>query len=402
MLHPDALVIAMVGLPARGKTYVARKLERYLGWCGLSAQLFNVGDYRREKVGAKKDAAFFDPDDPQTRALRRALAMDVLDAALGWLEAGGRVAIYDATNTTQSRRKALLERCDARGVRVLFLEVVRQDESVIDANIRETKLSLPDYEGVSPEDAFHDFRARIAHYASAYDAVAEAEGRFIQWIDGGRRMVLHRVDDALLARISTFLVHLGPGRGPVWLTRHGESMHNRHGLIGGDARLSETGRTYAERLASEVCAHAPALGPFAVWTSTLRRTVETAAAFPHARAWRALDEIHAGVCEELTYAQIRERHPEVAAQRALDKFRYRYPRGESYEDLIARLDPVVLELERRTTPTLIVGHQAVLRALYTYLMGISPDRCPHIDIPLHTVIRLTPEVFAFAETRIAL
>lgn len=402
MLHPDALVIAMVGLPARGKTYVARKLERYLGWCGLSARLFNVGDYRREKVGAKKEAAFFDPDDPNTRALRRALAMDVLDAALTWLHEGGRVAIYDATNTTLSRRQALRERCDAKGVRMLFIEVVREDESVIDANIRETKLSLPDYEGVAPEDAFRDFRARIAHYASAYDPVTETEGCFIRWVDGGRRIVLHRVDDALASRIASFLMHLGPGRGPVWLTRHGESMHNRHGLIGGDARLSDTGRAYAEHLASEVRAHEAALGTFAVWTSTLRRTIETASAFPQARAWRALDEIHAGVCEELTYAQIRERYPDVAEQRALDKFRYRYPRGESYEDLIARLDPVVLELERRGVPTLIVGHQAVLRALYTYLMGIPPDRCPHVDIPLHTVIRLTPEVFAFTEARVAL
>jgi broad specificity phosphatase PhoE/predicted kinase len=395
-------MIAMVGLPARGKTYVARKLERYLGWCGFPTRVFNVGDYRREKVGAKKEAAFFDPDDPGTRALRRALAMDVLDTALAWLDEGGRIAIYDATNTTGSRRRAILDRCDARGVPVLFLEVVRRDEAVIDANIRETKLTLPDYEGIAPDAAFRDFRARIAHYASAYDPMAEEEGSFLQWIDGGRRIVLHRVEDVIGSRIAQFLAHLGSGREPVWLTRHGESQHNRHGLLGGDASLSDAGRAYAERLAREVHAHEASLGSFVVWTSSLRRTVETAAAFPGARAWRALDEIHAGVCEELTYEQIRERHPEVAEQRARDKFRYRYPRGESYEDLIARLDPVVLALERRTSPTLIVGHQAVLRALYAYLIGIAPERCPHVDIPLHTLIRFTPSVQGLSETRTAL
>ena len=31
-------MIIMVGLPARGKTYIARKLCRYLNWCGISAK----------------------------------------------------------------------------------------------------------------------------------------------------------------------------------------------------------------------------------------------------------------------------------------------------------------------------------------------------------------------------
>jgi len=43
-----------------------------------------------------------------------------------------------------------------------------------------------------------------------------------------------------------------------------------------------------------------------------------------------------------------------------------------------------------------------VRALYAYLMGIAPERCPHIDIPLHTSIELTPGVQGFTEARIAL
>lgn len=43
--------IATVGLPARGKTFIARKIARWLVWLGYQAKIFNVGNYRRQ-VGA--------------------------------------------------------------------------------------------------------------------------------------------------------------------------------------------------------------------------------------------------------------------------------------------------------------------------------------------------------------
>lgn len=32
------ICIALVGLPARGKTYIARKLARYLNWIGVNTK----------------------------------------------------------------------------------------------------------------------------------------------------------------------------------------------------------------------------------------------------------------------------------------------------------------------------------------------------------------------------
>ncbi|KAJ2002329.1 6-phosphofructo-2-kinase, partial [Coemansia thaxteri] len=50
------LVVVMVGLPARGKSYIVKKLKRYLSWLGFQTKIFNVGD-RRRLAGSADDHA---------------------------------------------------------------------------------------------------------------------------------------------------------------------------------------------------------------------------------------------------------------------------------------------------------------------------------------------------------
>ena len=45
------LVVIMVGLPARGKTFLSVRLQRYLEWQGWRSGIFNVGTYRRALLG---------------------------------------------------------------------------------------------------------------------------------------------------------------------------------------------------------------------------------------------------------------------------------------------------------------------------------------------------------------
>jgi 6-phosphofructo-2-kinase/fructose-2,6-biphosphatase 2 len=100
----------------------------------------------------------------------------------------------------------------------------------------------------------------------------------------------------------------------------------------------------------------------------LKRTIQTASGIdaPQER-WKALNEIDAGICEEMTYQEIQCKYPEEFAARDQSKFSYRYPRGESYEDLVARLEPVIMELERQEN-VLVIGHQAVIRCLLAYFL----------------------------------
>jgi hypothetical protein len=50
----------------------------------------------------------------------------------------------------------------------------------------------------------------------------------------------------------------------------------------------------------------------------------------------------------------------------------------------------------------VVGHQAVLRCLYGYFLDLQSDDIPHLSVPLHTVIKLSPEAYGCREERFAL
>ncbi|MCB9591801.1 MAG: 6-phosphofructo-2-kinase/fructose-2,6-bisphosphatase [Sandaracinaceae bacterium] len=394
------IALVMVGLPARGKTHMARRVARYLRWLGVGTRVFNVGNYRRQHLGSRQPARFFDPDNVEGNEARARVAMRALDDMLAWFGSGGEVGIYDATNTTRERRRSLASRMRAHGLDVVFVESVCEDESVIESNIRQTKLHMPDYAGVAASDAVSDFRARIAHYERAYEPVEEDEGAFVRVIDVGRKVVAHRIQGYLPSRLVYFLMNLHVVPRSIWLTRHGQSSFNVEDRVGGDPSLSPAGREFAASLGEHV--RDSGIAP-RVWISTLARTAQTAAplGLPF-EEWRALDEIDSGDCDGMTYGEIRRDMPAEHAARRENKLTYRYPRGESYLDVIRRLEPVIFELERERRPVLVIAHQAVLRSLYAYLMDRAPSEVPYLPIPLHTIIKLTPITYECDEERVAL
>ncbi|PRP89620.1 hypothetical protein PROFUN_00884 [Planoprotostelium fungivorum] len=398
----NKLVFAMVGLPARGKSFVARKITRYLKWMGVPTNLFNVGNYRRERVGAKQTSDFFAPDNQNGNRQRLHMAIAALDEKLmiadmlNWLNKGGRVAIYDATNTTKERRKMIFKRCTQENMQVVFIELIANNQKLVDKNVRETKTSSPDYVGQDPEVAVDDFRKRIQQYERAYEPIdtEESDYSYVKVIDVGEQIIINRIESYLPSRIIHFLMNLHITPRAIWLTRHGESEYNTQERIGGDSGLTHQGDEYAHALGDWVQNHDKHKDNFVVWTSTMKRSIATAQYINnHKVNLQALDEIDAGICDGMTYDEIASAMPEEYAARAANKLRYRYPHGESYVDVIQRLEPVLFEMEREKYPILIVAHQAVIRALYAYFMDIDAEECPYIPIAMHTVYELVPKAY---------
>ncbi|KAF2793605.1 bifunctional 6-phosphofructo-2-kinase/fructose-2,6-bisphosphate 2-phosphatase [Melanomma pulvis-pyrius CBS 109.77] len=525
------LVIVMVGLPARGKSYITKKMTRYLNWLQHDTKIFNVGEKRRvaasghgfrlssasmenrpsglahsveqneAQIAAKilingesaadslselhlpgpgrdhdtavegiepprvkvispgpesltpdpgnveedheepmdQSASFFDPTNKKAAQLREQCAMETLDDVLDYILVGnGSVGIFDATNSTLARRKQIMEKIRQRAgpeLNVLFVESVCQDQALLESNMR-LKLSGPDYDGTDPTAALEDFKKRVAIYEKNYVPLGDYEEDnhmpYVKMIDVGRKMISHQVRGFLAGQAVYYLLNFNLAPRMIWITRHGESMDNVAGKIGGDSDLSENGRKYTQamtkfidkqRKAWEVHqadklanTHFPPLrgdhtppNPhyggegevknFCVWSSMLKRSIQSAENFCddnyEIKQMRMLDELNAGLMEGLTYSEIKTRYSEEFDRRRKDKLAYRYPGpgGEGYLDVINRIRPVIVELERMTDHCLLVTHRSVARVLLAYFQGLNREDVADLDCPLGMLYQMEPKPY---------
>jgi 6-phosphofructo-2-kinase / fructose-2,6-biphosphatase 2 len=295
---------------------------------------------------------------------------------LNWFkDKNNKVAILDATNSTKPRREWIYNKIVEANLLHLFVESKCDNEDLIMANILEVKTTSPDYVGQDPEEAAKDFRDRIRNYEKVYQTIDESEKHltYVKIINIGDRVVINLIRDYLSSRLVYYLTNLHIKPRSIWLSRHGESEYNLEGKIGGDANISERGERYARmlpRLVQET--GLPKDAPLTIWTSTLKRTSQTARYLVEELGWeklqwKALDELDSGVCDGMTYAEIAEKYPEDFQARDDDKYNYRYRGGESYRDVVIRLEPIIMELERGENIliiTYVCTPKALLRPRY--------------------------------------
>jgi 6-phosphofructo-2-kinase len=436
------LVIVMVGLPARGKSYIVKKLARYFNWLGHHAQVFNCGDRRRKQATDRQDADFFDRNNTTAHAIREQLAIETLDALIGWVTTVGTVGIFDATNSTLARRKAIRERIAKEDhLHALFIESICTDTELLEANMR-LKLNGPDYRSRDPVEALADFKARVKNYEAQYETIGdeeEAQGMsFCKLINVGKKVISCNIEGFLTAQAVYLLLNFNLAERLIFITRHGESEDNVTGRIGGNASLTPRGRKYAAALARlideqrikfrnhqlEQWRSHPRIIPkdsdhwtenpqprdgyytdqppveksFSVWTSMLARSRETAETFNDeiydVKSFKTMDEIDSGLCDNLTYAEIQRLHPKEFEARRRDKMHYRYPGGgESYLDVVHRLNPLIVESERAKHHILMISHRVVSRILLSYFLSLSIKQATQLEVPLEVCYCVVPRSY---------
>ena len=159
------------------------------------------------------------------------------------------------------------------------------------------------------------------------------------------------------------------------LVRHGDTEWNRAGRRQGqlDSPLTAAGRRHADRAAFAVArttAHAIFCSPLGRARETARFISEGAGLA--ARVLDELAEVHHGAYAGLTDQAIETSYPGELARRAQNKYSWRFPQGESYEDADHRA--VALELIAQSGPALpiVVTHEMIGRMLLRRLLDIAP------------------------------
>lgn len=377
------LVVAMVGLPARGKSTMARKIAQTFRMDGLRVRVFNNGELRRRLTGPETSHPdFFSPTNPLGMELREKIARTNLAQAARFLLKGGDVAILDAANVSNSRRKAI--QSNFGEIPVLFLECVNSDAEVLEANLKR-KAGLHEFSQLSCEEAIESFRLRISHYASVYEPLREEKNQLV--VDSFQCRILREETEGAVPHyerlrdvvVTRYVKHL-------FLVRHAETSFNLEDRIGGDPELTAEGWAQAEKLAE----HFARIRIPLIFTSSLKRTQQTAVPIARRQAGctviplKELDEINSGICEEMTYREIRERFPEIAQARKRDKYGYTYPGGEGYASMEPRIQRGLRKVFYLSSPEdniMIVGHRAVNRMILSHFVFRRKEEVPYVYMP---------------------
>ncbi|KAK5044846.1 hypothetical protein LTR84_010384 [Exophiala bonariae] len=418
---PPKLIIVLVGLPARGKSYIARKLCRYLNWLQYGTRIFNVGDKRRhlKNLYTQHNANFFDPADHKAAKIREVAAMATLEELLDFLLlGGGSVALFDATNTTLPRRRAIVERVKQRTgsqTEILFLESQCFDEELLESNMM-LKLSGPDYKGHDPKASLADFKERVSMYSKKYTSLGSAEESlgwsFCQMIDVGRKFVMHNIQGYLAFKTVQYIqnFHLQPRQ--IWLSRRGESADDALEIETLDPELSERGREYATALATFIHKHrtkgyeqkpssavysithgqatsCPTSSPkFQIWTSRTARSRQTSSGF--ARSEYLVKHLH--MLDSFNGQESTGDHHESGSSTS-KVLSLPDDNQESHSEIAHRIQWMILELERLHDHVLLIAGVAVLRVLLAYFRDVSQIQLGRLEIPLHTLYLLEPKPY---------
>jgi broad specificity phosphatase PhoE/predicted kinase len=397
--NTEKLYVVMVGLPARGKSTIAQKLLENLRKDSMKSMIFNNGDLRRKL--SKENTSYSEFYDPRNKAgveLREKYALMNMQRAKRFMERGGQVAILDAANVSRERRKKLENFLDAK--RILYIECINSDEDILSANI-ERKVAHSEFSSMSHSAAVDNFRHRIAYYEEIYQTLG-SERNYIKLDSFHKRILAEELVDPIpyYYRIRDLLVT--PTIKNLYLIRHGETYYNLEDRIGGDSPLTERGIRQAEALAYYFQDKKIPL----IFTSALQRTIQTAEPIKKLQKnctiipMKEFNEIDSGICEQMSYQEIRMHMPEVARARKLDKYNYVYPGGESYATMESRIERGIkkaIYLSDNSDNIMIVGHRAVNRMILSYFVYRRKEDVPYIYIPqskfYHIVINQNKKLF---------
>ncbi len=389
MIYNDnsQLCIVFMGLPARGKSTIAKRIKENLSKDGIAIEIFNNGDLRRKLITRKNSTLpqFYDSQNIQASLFREKIARINIQKAIHYLQHSGKIAILDATHVSKKRRSLVSELLS--NYPILFIECLNNEPDILESSINK-KMTLPEFQSLTREEAYSHFTKRILYYERIYAPLAN-ENNYIRLDSFNNQIIDIKIKESIpfFDQIRDLL--LTDSVNNLYLIRHGESEDNLENRIGGDASLTTAGLKQAGKLGK----HFQDVPLPYIFCSQKKRTCQTAEPIQTSQDINCqviplpeFNEIDAGVCEEMTYQEIQDKYPEISSARAKDKYNYIYPQGEGYVTMHSRINKGIkkaIYLSGNADNIMIIGHRAVNRMILAHFLYRRPEDVPYIYIPLN-------------------
>lgn len=322
----------MVGIPGVGKSFVSKKLQKYLSFYGVDTKVFNVGAYRRHMIG-QVSSDFFDPSNKDQFQKRYDISTVALDDLISYVNGKGQVGILDTTITTIAKcRDEFAAKCEANDIRVVFIEIICEDAAAIERNIREVKSLSQDYIGFdSIDNVVNDFQMRIKNHLPFYEPLQDNEQRpYVKVMTDGQQnnfgdhILLHKINGYLETKIIYFLMNIQTKPKKIYLI-----------LPPDDRNLKEDVATesdsYAIKVGNKMHDIASESRDVIVYCAPRAYALDTCSRLPdHFQVIERteLSEMHPGEHSHLTMKDIEAQYPEQYAKYCKDPFKHRFPRAE--------------------------------------------------------------------------
>jgi 6-phosphofructo-2-kinase / fructose-2,6-biphosphatase 4 len=200
---------------------------------------------------------------------------------------------------------------------------------------------------MDPDEAAKLYLRRIDLKIPSFQTMNETDLNYVKMINAGEQLMYNNVSFGYLSyRIIFYLMNLHIKSRQTFFARAGTSSQEDSYKM--DASLSAVGRDYAKKMTDTLLAHRESerlsliakggpdvpLRPLTIWTSTRKRTIETAdylksLGYP-VRQRSQMSQLNPGVCEKLSERAIRRIYPEEIQMHEKDPYHHRYPRAEVY------------------------------------------------------------------------
>jgi broad specificity phosphatase PhoE len=310
--------------------------------------------------------------------------------------------------------------------RIVFIESSCDNTSVVNENILRAKFGNDDFKHIGDSaEVVREFNERIKQYEKVYERITPEESlSYIKIIDVKQHFEINDISGGIGSRMAFFLLNLHPIPYPVYVCSNGETEGQKRGHLGGTDRLTEAGEAFARNLHRFILERCGERLTIIHGTNpAVMNTMAPILADAHIQEkltiipLRTIDDVNYGGMHGLSLETCRSRHPvvskllfeedpaplpeeckgkEVISQlwrqpsRAYPRLNYcmQFPQGESYRQVMVRLESALMEIMRCPNAVLFVSAYVPAQGALAFLTDIRPELSPSLHLPLHEVVEV--------------